>query len=587
MLKKDRDLLVSAQSNPISQLLGLFDHLQSIKNALKAFNIPMEEDNNSAILQILVQILAQQAPPQKPLPQETQKEISTLESSLTDISQFLELAKNANILPSAQATPPQPPATKPTQQTQPPSVQELLRQAGKEYAAIMAQKTLASMPQPLSKSPPKQELKLTSKEPILANKVSISSPGQVVVHNDIYKVNLGRLGARELNLLFSLFNRLKDQQDTCVRFSPQEVKNLMNDPKSSNADLLKVVRTLWSNIKAANFQQIAHVVENGMEIVQERDFNLFSGSTIAMNKEKTRLLYLDIKVNTDCYLHLFNQLSANFTAFQLKIFLSLNSKYAKNLYRLLVRFEDVRKNGMCEMLTYRGDFEGFREFMGIPKSMEIGIIEERVLRPACRELGHFFPPPSKRSKKQEDTPYDPANPDRSKPYETIFYVKEKKGRKIVGVTFHFMPHPHADAQKAILKRHSQNRVQEVALEQQRQAEKEKRKLEKAQRESQQGYCNKQERESLKEYCGLIGGLYIKTPEHFFKSIRLASVATRLGNNPNIVALFQLIEPSPNDIHIAKFCTEHIERFNCPKEGYFTHVFKDIEDFIGNFVQDAR
>ncbi|WP_104687184.1 replication initiation protein [Helicobacter felis] len=578
---------MSAQSNPISQLLGLFDHLQSIKNALKAFNIPMEEDNNSAILQILVQILAQQAPPQNPLPQETQKEISTLESSLTDISQFLELAKNANILPSAQATPPQPPATKPTQQTPPPSVQELLRQAGKEYAAIMAQKTLASMPQPLPQSPPKQELKLTSKESILASKVPISSPGQVVVHNDIYKVNLGKLGAWELNLLFSLFNRLKDQQDTPIRFNAQEVKGLINAPKIDHASLLRVVRALMRNVESANFRVIARVIQNGQRMFAESTYNLFSKYTIFINEEKNQLLYLDIKVNTDCYLHLFNQLSANFTAFQLKTFLSLNSKYAKNLYRLLVRFEDVRQIGMCEVLIYKSDFEGFREFMGIPKSMEIGIIEERVLRPACRELGHFFPPPSKRSKKQEDTEYDPANPDRSKPYETIFYVKEKKGRKIVGVTFHFMPHPHADAQKAILKRHSQNRVQEVALEQQRQAEKEKRKLEKAQRESQQGYYNKQERESLKEYCGLIGGLYIKTPEHFFKSVRLASVATRLGNNPNIVALFQLIEPSPNDIHIAKFCTEHIERFNCPKEGYFTHVFKDIEDFIGNFVQDAR
>ncbi|WP_104711294.1 replication initiation protein [Helicobacter felis] len=582
---------MSTQNDPIAQVLGLFGHLQGIQDALKAFNISMPmEGNDNAILQLLVQLLAQQKPPQNPLPQETQKEISTLETKLTNISQFLELAKNANIPPNPKNTLHQPPTTHSAQQTPPPSAQELLRQAGKEYAAFMAQKTLAPTPQPLPQEPPKQELVSTSKEPILASKVPISSPGQVVVHNDIYKVNLGKLGARELNLLFSLFNRLKDQQDTSIRFNPQEIRGMMDVPKLDHAGLLKAVHALRDNIKAANFRKIAHFTQDGREKVKEEDLLLFKSFAIVYDKESLKLDYLDVKVNTDHYLYLFNQLSANFTAFQLEIFLKLGSKYAKNLYRLLVRFEDAGDPlGECEVLTYKGDFEGFREFMGIPKSIGVGLLEDSILKPACRELGHFLPPPSKRGKKQEDTEYDPANPDRSKPYETIFYVKEKKGRgnKVVGITFHFRPHPHADAQKAILKRHSQNRVQEVALEQQRQAEKEKRKLEKAQRESQQGYYNKQERESLKEYCGLIGGLYIKTPEHFFKSVRLASVATRLGNNPNIVALFQLIEPSPNDIHIAKFCTEHIERFNCPKEGLFTHIFKDIEDFMGNFVKTAH
>ncbi|WP_104749763.1 replication initiation protein [Helicobacter cynogastricus] len=579
---------MSAQDDPKAQTLGLFDHLQGIQDALKAFNISME-GNDNAILQILAQLLAQQNPPQNPLPKETQKEISTLDGKLTNMSQFLELAKNANIPPSPQTTPPPPPITQPTQQTPPSSTQELLQQAGKEYAAVMAQKTLAPTPQPLPQEPPKQELIPASQEPIPASKVPISSPGQVVVHNDIYKVNLGKLGARELNLLFSLFNRLKDQQGTRIRFSPQEVKNLMNDPKSNNADLLKVVRTLWSNIKAANFQQIAHVVENGMEIVQERDFNLFSGSIIAMNKEKTRLLYLDIKVNTDCYLHLFNQLSANFTAFQLKTFLSLNSKYAKNLYRLLVRFEGVRQVGMCEVLTYKGDFEGFREFVGVPKGLTLGDIEERVLKPACRELAPLMLPPSKKPRKNEVAEYDPKNPDRSRPYECIFYIKEKKGRgnKVVGITFHFKPHPHADMQKAILKRHSQNRVQEANTKMQREAEKEKHKLEKAQKEAQRGHYNQQERKTLNGFCGLVGGLYIKNPEHLFKSVKLASVLTRRGNNPSIVALFELIEPSPNDTHVAQFCTEHLERFKTKQAGYFTHTFNDLEDFMNNFIKDAR
>ncbi|BEG58222.1 hypothetical protein NHP21005_19100 (plasmid) [Helicobacter sp. NHP21005] len=104
---------------------------------------------------------------------------------------------------------------------------------------------------------------------------------------------------------------------------------------------------------------------------------------------------------------------------QLKTFMSLRSKYAKALYRLLVRFEDVKKHCMCEVLTYKSDFEGFKEFMGVSKSMQICMIEERVLKPACRELGVPI-----------NEGYNPENPDRSLPYETIFYTKIKKARAI-------------------------------------------------------------------------------------------------------------------------------------------------------------
>ncbi|WP_120953344.1 hypothetical protein [Helicobacter sp. L8] len=68
---------------------------------------------------------------------------------------------------------------------------------------------------------------LPSKDAVLAKDSPIANPNQVVLHNDIYQVNLGKLGAREINLLFSLFNRLKDNGDTLIHFTPQEVKAMI------------------------------------------------------------------------------------------------------------------------------------------------------------------------------------------------------------------------------------------------------------------------------------------------------------------------------------------------------------------------
>ncbi|WP_104727488.1 replication initiation protein [Helicobacter felis] len=431
-----------------------------------------------------------------------------------------------------------------------------------------------------NKAPTKQEQKpidTSTPKGTSAKEVPIANPNQVVIHNDIYKVNLGKMGAREINLLFSLFNRLKDQQDTCIHFTPKEVKEMMDAPKIGDKDLLKAVKALWKNVKTANFWEIARCIEDGRKITRETNRFLFKDFTIAYD-ETEKLCYIEVGVNAPYYLHLLNDLSANFTTFQLKTFLSLRSKYAKSLYRLLVRFEDVRKNGMCEMTTYRNDFAGFKDFMGIPATMRTDLIDAHILKPACRELGVPF-----------EEGYDPKNPNRNLPYETIFYVKEKKGKggKVVGITFHFMPHPHADAQKAILKRHSQNRIQEAVIKAQKQERKEQEKQAKEQKKAQRGYYTKKEREAIGKFCGLTGSICIDSPYHVFQNAKLINVLTRLGDNPSIVGLFQLIPTHPNDRHYAQYCTEHLERFNTQGDDLFTHTFKDHEDFINNFVKHAR
>ncbi|WP_120952951.1 RepB family plasmid replication initiator protein [Helicobacter sp. L8] len=91
--------------------------------------------------------------------------------------------------------------------------------------------------------------KTPTKAPVLAKDLSIANRGQIVMHNNIYKVNLGTLSELENNLFFGLFNRLKDKKDTIIRFTPKELKTLAGDPYMPNERLYKLTLGLFNKGK--------------------------------------------------------------------------------------------------------------------------------------------------------------------------------------------------------------------------------------------------------------------------------------------------------------------------------------------------
>ncbi len=98
-------------------------------------------------------------------------------------------------------------------------------------------------------------------------------------HNNTNKVNLGKLSEREANLLFAIFQKLKDQGNTLIRFEPQDLKRMLNID-ISNERLSEVVIKLWNSIKTADFWKIS---ETETSIIQE-NYMLFSRCKIELNK---------------------------------------------------------------------------------------------------------------------------------------------------------------------------------------------------------------------------------------------------------------------------------------------------------------
>ncbi|GMB92205.1 replication initiation protein [Helicobacter ailurogastricus] len=297
----------------------------------------------------------------------------------------------------------------------------------------VAKETLQQEPQLglVAKTPkaPNKTENLTGEDieytPVLAKNTRIANPKQVVMHNNIYKVNLGMLGELENNLFFSLFNRLKDKKDTVIRFAHQELKILAGDLKMNNKELYKAVKQLFNNIAGANFDAIKYLPDQSMLVDKVMFFRRF---TMKLDKNKN-VEYLDIQVNDPYFTYLLNDLEANFTTMQLQTFLDISGKYAKNLFRLLERFKHATdKNGVFKVCVYESNLQGFRDFMGIPPKFKVGDIDNRILNPILKQL-------TQKTKKLSH--FEP-------PYKSVKVIKNKareRGARVLGYTFEVVINP--------------------------------------------------------------------------------------------------------------------------------------------------
>ncbi|MFP6028570.1 replication initiation protein [Helicobacter pylori] len=236
----------------------------------------------------------------------------------------------------------------------------------------------------------------------------------ITYHNNTNKVNLGKLSEREANLLFAIFQKLKDQGNTLIRFEPQDLKRMLNID-ISNERLSEVVVKLWDSIKTADFWKIS---ETETSIIQE-NYMLFSRCKIELNKPSKDLKYLEIQLN-DNYQYLLNNLGmGQYTSFNLLEFQRVRGKYAKTLYRLLKQYKST---GILSV-----EWSQFRELLDIPKDYEMRNIDQKVLTPSLKELKKIYP------------------------FEHLSYKKERRNshdkRKVTHIDFYFEQLPQGETKQ--------------------------------------------------------------------------------------------------------------------------------------------
>ncbi|MFP5992441.1 replication initiation protein [Helicobacter pylori] len=273
----------------------------------------------------------------------------------------------------------------------------------------------------LRKEPtPTKELQTT---PTPCKDLVVSTPkdnAYTTYHNNANKVNLGKLSEREANLLFAIFQKLKDQGNTLIRFEPQDLKRMiMVKSNLTNRQLLQILKNLLDNIGGANFWIIREHVENGEIYEDHTSYMLFKQFDIRIHKPTQTIEYLEIQLN-DSYQYLLNNLGmgGQYTSFKLLEFQRVRGKYAKTLYRLLKQYKST---GILSV-----EWSQFRELLDIPKDYKMENIDQKVLTPSLRELHKIYP------------------------FEHLSYKKERRShdkRKVTHIDFYFEQLPQGETKK--------------------------------------------------------------------------------------------------------------------------------------------
>ncbi len=191
----------------------------------------------------------------------------------------------------------------------------------------------------------------------------------VKIHNDLTNEKLGKMNAKELDLFMSICHKMRDKGVCEVTIGFDELRKLGNYNKRSNIELKK-------ELVRANSRMLSFVIQidDGDDTYQKTLFKKFitnANKAIVTVEVWEELAYI------------LNDIAKNFTRFELSEFVSLESKYAKRLYKLLKQY---RTQG-----TYYTSKEDFYRDLNVPNTYTNTNFNKKVLRPAVSECQKYIP----------------------------------------------------------------------------------------------------------------------------------------------------------------------------------------------------
>lgn len=225
----------------------------------------------------------------------------------------------------------------------------------------------------------------------------IMSGETVVYQNEMNLVPLRKFTSTEIDIFFGLCNKLKEQDVKEVTIPFEELRHLSNYYHRSQKRFVKDLEHVYDKLLSLTYTE-----RSGLSF---KKFVLFTGYEVNVDTQE-----LIVSINPKLK-HVLNEITADFTKFELKEMTHLKSTYSKNMFRLLKQYKHTG--------YFKIQIDDFRERLDIPKSYRMTHINQKVLTPIIKELSMIF-----------------NNLHISK-------IKAKKGRKIEWLEFTF------DAEKRI------------------------------------------------------------------------------------------------------------------------------------------
>lgn len=192
----------------------------------------------------------------------------------------------------------------------------------------------------------------------------------VKYHNDINSVSLQKFTAKELDILMTIMSRMRDHGEDEITFTFDYLKRLVRwqeRKQDTKTFALSLDRT---------YQKL---IQCNIRIGDDRHwvrFVLFTRYAIDLDKQ-----LISIRVNSE-FRFVLNELSSNFTRFELEEFTGLKSSYTKEFYR---RMKQFRSTG-----CWKVSLEEFKRLLDIPGGYLIRHIDAKVFAPIMAELSEKY-----------------------------------------------------------------------------------------------------------------------------------------------------------------------------------------------------
>lgn len=185
--------------------------------------------------------------------------------------------------------------------------------------------------------------------------------------NWMNELNFSTFTATDFNFFFALCAKAKDQKTETITFTFDELKKLTNYKFTGTARFIEDLKRM--NKKLLSIDCIIDMEDKAGTLAQ---LNLFSTFLTRVN-DKT----LTVRVNPD-FCFILNDLLSNYTKFDLSIFVSLESKYSKELFKHFKQWNSTGK------VTF--PVEELRKKLGAPTSYTNGKFYQLILEPSIKEL---------------------------------------------------------------------------------------------------------------------------------------------------------------------------------------------------------
>lgn len=189
--------------------------------------------------------------------------------------------------------------------------------------------------------------------------------------NELNTIPMRKFNAKEMDLFFSICAKMKRKHTSIVRFTFEELKDLSDYKITATQHFVKDLENVYD--KMLNLKYRVEDTEGTID-----KFVLFTKFRINPIKK-----YVEISVQPELE-YILNELTNEFTQFELQEFTNLSSSYSKTMYRLLKQF---RSTGFYTIRVTE-----FRELLDIPKSYRMTHITQKILLPIEKELSQYFEP---------------------------------------------------------------------------------------------------------------------------------------------------------------------------------------------------